>query len=163
MVESPFTRAWVGYEVGIASQLNLPVVVIEPEANSVSLPVPGATVYLQRPDSANEAVGGAWSTLVNTGGDLKPYAWEEGDGTFWGGVLTFLANASHSSGDSSGNFYSVECESGTCKARFFAPNDLHRNKRHPCPSCRAEVAHFNVRAMEYLQAEAEKRKATGQD
>ena len=150
MVRSKHTRAWVGYEVGIASERNLPVVVIEPEAKRVELPVPGATVYLQRPKTAVAATGTEWRVLCETGGDLKPHEWEESDGTFWGGILTFLGNAALSSGDSTGAFYSVGCENAHCRARFFAPQSLHTAKRHPCPSCRLEVAHWRVGLNEYL-------------
>ena len=72
MVERSHTRAWVGYEVGIACERGIPVVVIEPAATRVDLPVPGSTVYLQRPPLIGDATGREWTELIRNAGKLKP-------------------------------------------------------------------------------------------
>lgn len=149
MVERSHTRAWVGYEVGIACERGIPVVVIEPATTPVDLPVPGATVYLQRPALIGDATGQEWVELIRTGGKLEPYKWEEPETEKWGDkILTFLGNAALSSGDSTGAFYNVRCDFEGCRAGFFASASLHRSKRHPCPSCRREVVHWLLRFRE---------------
>ena len=143
MIERSHTRAWVWYEVGIACERGIPVVVIEPATTCVDLPAPGSTVYLQRPSLIGDATGREWAELIRNAGKLEPYTWEKPETQKWGDmILTFLGDAAKASKDSTGAFYNVRCDFEGCRAGFFASASLHTSKGHPCPSCRREVVHW---------------------
>jgi len=148
MLDRAHTRAWVGYEVGIASQLQLPVVVVEPTNTVVDLPVPGANLYLQRPATATEGLEPVWKVLAETAGHLSPAKEEERVGQFWPDLLAALYNFGMAERDESGLFHWVTCDFKGCRSRFFVPVDLYESKRHPCPSCRTENKSWHVDVME---------------
>jgi len=151
MVEKDHTRAWVGYEVGIAADRGLPVVVIEAEGSPVNLHVPGATHYIRRPKSVLDGLSPAWKHLVKTAGHLVESEWVAEAETFGGKLLEFLYNAATIDMDTSGLFKRVTCDHADCGARFYVPDELYGGSRLPCPSCRREVASARVKLAEFSE------------
>lgn len=144
-----YTRAWVGYEVGVASAAeSIPVVVVEPENSRIDIQVPGATHYVQRPTSAIGGLPKIWEFVAETACHLEPSKRAESDGTLGDNVLTFLYNASTADKDASGNFTRVTCKRDHCRATFWAPSRLYDSARLPCPSCRTPNASFMVGLQE---------------
>jgi hypothetical protein len=157
MVKSKHTRSWVGYEVGVASDLDRPIVVIEPAGRPVDLPVPGATVYLQRPPAVGAAKGQEWDVLLATAGNLRPYKVGEMPGG-WQGVVSFLGEMFRMGKDESGAYESVQCRYQHCRSGFFVPESLYHLSRLPCPVCRTPFASLTVLAQE-LSEQVEKESA----
>jgi hypothetical protein len=155
MAERRHTRAWVGYEVGIAAERGLPVVVIEPEGGHVNLPVPGATHYLRRPQSALGGLSPAWRHIAKTGGLLVDREWSADAETLGEKVLEFLYNAATADKDTSGLFTRAICEFKDCRSRFYVPDSLFGSDRVPCPSCRTEVASLRVQLAEMTEKAVE--------
>lgn len=146
------TRAWVGYEVGIATERNMPVVVVEPEGVKIDLPVPGATHYIRRPRNALDGLSAAWKHLAKTAGLLveSESSWDaETPGEK---ILEFLYNVATADFDTSGLFKRAKCEYTDCLSRFYVPDGLFGSARIPCPSCRTEVASFRVKMLELSKA-----------
>lgn len=146
------TRAWVGYEVGIATERGLPVVVVEPEGKDIYLPVPGATHYIRRRRSVLDGLSPAWKHLARTGGLLVERDWATDAETTGEKILEFLYNVAAAEMDTSGLFKRVTCEYPECRSRFYAPDSLFGAERIPCPSCRKEVASFRVKLTDLAQA-----------
>jgi hypothetical protein len=159
MLKIPHTRSWVGYEVGIAAELNLPVVVFEPKDSHVDLPVPGATHYLQRPASAAGLLGGAWKVVVETACHLEPTERMEFTEKWSDNILAFLYNASTGDLDSTGAFHRATCRYTDCRSRFYVPEELYQSESFPCPCCRTEVQSFRVGLMELSDKLAERANA----
>lgn len=154
---SDYTRAWVGYEVGIASERGLPVVVIEPRGRTVNLPVPGATHYLRRPLAAQESLGKEWIEVASTacsfsgpieqGPPIKGLTIprRKGDpapGEVVGYVrldtLDIIDNLPFmrlTEGD--GLFHRIVCPDARCRATFLVPDSIYGwDESYPCPTCR---------------------------
>ena len=160
MVKNPYTKAWVGYEVGIASERNLPVVVVDPESSPVDLPVPGSTVYLQRPDKATGGWSELWKVVAETACHLVPSNPEKFPGTFWGDFLALMYNMAVSDQDSTGQFHRIACGYEHCRSRFYVPETLYQLKPVPCPSCRKPTASTRVQLTEFaLKGIEEKKRA----
>lgn len=162
MVEQPHTRAWVGYEVGVAADLDLPVVVIEPEGTTVPLHLPGATHYIRRPKSVLDGLSPAWKHLAKTAGRLVDREWVAEAETLGEKIWEFLYNAATADMDTSGLFKRAVCDHPDCKSRFYVPDDLYGGTRIPCPICRRDVASFRVKLSELSEkalAEAERAEA----
>ncbi len=74
-MEKPYTRSWVGYEVGIASGLNKNVWVFEPawiKPDFVDVPVPFLTGYIQYPQKIDKKTIFPYISLVESAGTAIP-------------------------------------------------------------------------------------------
>lgn len=152
MLDRQHTRAWVGYEVGIASELQLPVIVVDPETAPVELPVPGATIYTQRPAGTTGTLDPIWKVLAETAGHLQPHADTEKVGEFWPDLLAALHDFGMAQRDSTELFHWVTCDFTSCQSRFFVPFALYEANRHPCPSCRTENKSWRVDMAEFIES-----------
>lgn len=173
------TRAWVGYEVGIASQLGQPVVVIEPENHRVDLPVPGATHYIQRPAEARENMSPLWKAVAASacsfsgpkiegdpldGSRPKRGAPKPGDVV---GYLDFdTMNGLNfppivDAVESMGIFTRIRCPERQCFAPFMVQTALLERDNFPCPSCRHDVTSLRAKALQALERRPDKTPPTG--
>lgn len=71
-MENPYTRSWVGYEVGVAAALGKNIWVFEPVEENVSVPVPYVTGYIQYPTTLDEKRVFPYHTLVKSAGVTIP-------------------------------------------------------------------------------------------
>lgn len=159
MAKRSHTRAWVGFEVGVAAMNNIPVVVIESEGVIVDLPVPGATHYIRRPGKLPKPIPPEWVKLLTTGGMLKEIELTNEATTLGGKLLEGLANIAASGYDVTRLFKKAVCEAANCRAAFWVPDSLFGAKRVPCPTCRYRNASFRVSLMEFserLQQQSDK-------
>jgi len=162
---SDYTRAWVGYEVGLAAERGLPVVVVEPRSQTVNLPVPGATHYLRRMDVAQENMSTEWQVVAKTAcatsgpilegerirglsppprrGDPKP-----GERVGYLKVDTLDAidfPPIYRAVEDQGVFHRAVCPSDRCGATFMLADSIWGwDESYPCPSCRHEIKNLNA-------------------
>jgi hypothetical protein len=153
---SNYTRAWVGFEVGVASERGISVVVIEPSDHPVNLPVPGATHYLRRPPVTEEDMNTEWKAVASSGCSLYADILQGEDipgltprRKWWGpkpsefvGRMKFdslrdldlppLVEAI----ESMGTFLRVVCGDPKCRATFLVARSGCRTRGFPCPTCR---------------------------
>jgi len=161
MVEKPHTRAWVGYEVGIAADRGIPVVVIEPEGTVVDLHVPGATHYIRRPHGVLDGLSPAWKHIAASAGDLVDSEPASGADAVGEKILEFLYNVANADKDSSGLFTRVRCDHADCRTPFYVPDGLYGAARIPCPSRRRTVASLRVKLVELSEQAAEEQRRRG--
>ena len=173
------TRAWVGYKVGIASQLGQPVVVIEPENHRVDLPVPGATHYIQRPADARENMTPLWKSVAASACSFSAPKTEGGplDGSRQkrgmpkpGDVVGYLDFDTMKGLDfpplvdaveSMGIFARIRCPERQCFAPFMVPIALLERGGFPCPSCRRDVTSLKAKALQALERRPDQAPPTG--
>jgi hypothetical protein len=158
MTKSDYTRSWIGFEVGIAAERNLPVVVIEPDVNpAVNLPVPGTTHYIRRPKTAASIGVPLWRTVAETA--CQPQEREElpYTGKLGPDILAGLANMFMDGVDGTGEFHRTTCHNDGCRSSFWVPMSLYTYGRFPCPVCRNDTASLVAQLTE-MALEAEKNK-----
>jgi len=179
VVHANHTRAWVGYEVGVASQLGQPVVVIEPEDHRVDLPVPGATHYIQRPATARENMTALWKSVAASACSFRGPKIEGGplDGSRQkrgmpkpGDVVGYLDFDTMKGLDlppvvdaieNLGIFARIRCPERQCFTPFMVPRALLERGGFPCPSCRREVASSKARAVQAIERRPDQGAPTG--
>lgn len=113
-----YTLAWVGYEVGLAKALKLPIYVFEKEDyNPVPIPIPGATAYFRRPTKIENRKDFPIDEIT------KSISVSKDELRFKNGP--------------SGILFAI-CPYQDCKAEYhFYP--LKKTKRFLCATCRREV------------------------
>lgn len=148
MQTNGFTRSWVGYEVGIAEERNIPIVVIEcAECKPVEVPVPGATAYLARTHRLKSSDTPPWSKLADTAAIPEPTPEQKSTGSIWIDLLAALAQGFQQIYDPT--FLSqTTCSNAECKAPFACYPTVFYTQI-PCPVCRTRTGNP---AMTILQA-----------
>lgn len=145
------TRAWVGFEVGIATAHDIPVVVVEPDGQQIDLPIPGATHYIRRPKELRMPLSPEWVKLLTTGGMLKESEPTSRETTLGGRILEALSNAAASGYDVTHLFKKAVCEAPNCRSPFWVPDSIFGSQRVPCPTCRHLNASFRVSLLELAE------------
>lgn len=140
LVARPWTRSWVGFEVGAAARKNLPVLVVEPPKGFVDFPVPGVTHYARRGTTATAIGDTFWAKVART--DFLPVEDKPWDATgegFWTRGAAFFYNLALKTRSVEGSFTQFQCSEETCRASYFVEDRLLYSPLH-CPSCRKETA-----------------------
>jgi hypothetical protein len=134
---STYTRSWVGFEVGIAAQCHIPIIVIEPEGRPpVELPIPGANIYLRRPKTLDKIYpGDLWDGLARTGGAAPVSEGIVRKGPFSDHIGKLHAQYNAGVGPKGPSFVKA-CSDERCHAQFLAWPLLRPREFFPCPVCR---------------------------
>jgi hypothetical protein len=147
-LNKPWTRSWIGYEVGIAAQLGLPIVVVEPEGpKPIPVPVPGTTHYAVRPRFPRRLPGTYWASVARTAciaPPKEPSAPSEG---IVDSILDAFAAAVDETFAVDSLFQKSTCRHKDCAAEFFTPKEVH-DRKFCCPVCRRETWGWTVDLME---------------
>jgi hypothetical protein len=140
MAERDHTRAWVGFEVGIAAHRAIPVVVVEPvDGAPFNLPIPGVTHYIRRPKTADRISKTAWADIARQSyAPVEDEPWDATGETAGTRFMAWLYNLSLTTRSVGGRFTIFSCTNGECRARYFVENVLLNDVFH-CPSCRRET------------------------
>jgi hypothetical protein len=134
---SAYTRSWVGFEVGVAAKCHIPIIVIESEESpGVEIPIPGANIYLRRPEVLTKIhPEDLWDGLARTGGASSIV-----DGVVRGGPFSeHLAklHTEHNTGvGPRGPSFRRACSNEDCHSQFLVWPIPYKG-RFPCPVCRA--------------------------
>ncbi|MDE1820848.1 MAG: hypothetical protein KGJ23_13670 [Euryarchaeota archaeon] len=130
----------MGFEVGAAAMLNLPVFVIEPSNHPVDFPVPGVTHYAQR-SAESDGIGTTFWASVATGSfDAKdPDHWDASNEDWWTKAAAFFYNLGQKYTSLNGRFERFTCPNDDCQSPYFIESGLS-SKAFPCPACRKGVA-----------------------
>jgi hypothetical protein len=163
MVARSHTRAWVGFEVGVAAHRAVPVIVVEPiEGAPFDLPVPGVTHYIRRAKTAEGIAKTAWADLAKESYDpVEDEPWDATGERAGTRFMAWLYNLSLTTRSVGGKFTIFVCTNGECRARYFVENSILSGVFH-CPSCRRQTATPMVgvqRDLEKLAEEASKAQA----
>ena len=138
-MRQPWTRGWIGYEVGIASQLGLPVVVVEPKHQApIDIPVPCTTHYILREKLPKNLMGTFWLVVSRTACIEPPPQPKEEPVGFWPNVADALLTVLAEDLVLDGYFQRSTCRHSDCRAEFFTPKEIHDGKFF-CPVCRRET------------------------
>ena len=139
LAKRPWTRSWVGFEVGAAAQRNLPILVVEPLSGFVDFPVPGVTHYARRPAKATALRETFWARVART--DFLPVEDEplEPAEGFWDRAGAFFYNLGLKTRSVEGSFTRFRCSNSSCRASYFVEDGL-LHSTFQCPSCRHETA-----------------------
>lgn len=140
MVDRPHTRAWVGFEVGVAAHRAIPVVAVEPKTDGpYNLPVPGVTHYIRRPKTAAGIGKTAWAGLATESYDpVEDEPWDATGEPAGTRFMAWLYNLSLTTRSVGGKFTIFACTHKECSARYFVENSILNEPFH-CPSCRQET------------------------
>lgn len=151
-METPWTRSWVGFEVGIAMQQGIPIVGVEPEhLIPVRVPVPGVTHYTIRPRRPIGLTKTFWSAVARTAciePQRPPKQPSEG---FWGPLFDFMEFITENEFAVEGLFQRSTCRHDDCKGEFFTPKEVHDSKFY-CPVCRRLTWGLTVQLMDLADA-----------
>lgn len=138
-MNNPHTISWLGFEIGLATQQGLPIVVIEPDYRApIPIPVPSTTHYTLRPKLPRSLSGTIWAAIGRTA-CIEPAALpktpREG---FWGGLADFLEFVAEKTFAVEGRFQRAQCRHEDCRAEFFVPT-LMIQEKYFCPVCRRKT------------------------
>lgn len=140
MASRPWTRSWIGFEVGVAAHRGLPVLVVEPASGFVDYPVPGVTHYARRQAKATGIESSFWAKVARA--DFKPVEdepWDASGEGLWTRGAAWFYNLGLKTRSVEGAFTQFRCPEDTCRASYFVEESMLASSLK-CPSCRREVA-----------------------
>ena len=147
----PRTLQWVGYEVGIAAERGLPIVVIEPKDDApIQIPVPGTTHYALRPRQAEDLDRTFWTAVARTACIDPPFE-SKSVGT---GIFSMISDAltaiSEKTFSVEGRFQLSNCNNSHCESAFFTPKAMH-DEEFFCPVCRTPTLSLTGQMYRYAE------------
>lgn len=115
-METPHTRIWIGYEVGLAAALEKKVWIFEPENQNIDVPVPFVTGYIKYNSQPKTKQMYPFHTLVENAGLKIPR-------------LQFDPRKEHK------HLSKTHCYHQSCLSEFYAILD----KDFKCPICKKDL------------------------
>lgn len=147
---SKHTRSWVGFEVGIAAQRGLPILVVERPDEDTDFPVPGVTHYARRLKVATSLDKTSWAAIARTDfAPVEPEEWDASGEGFLTKAAAFFYNLGLKTQSVEGKFSSFTCNHRECRANYFVEEGILGGKFR-CPSCRSDTGAPSVLLQEGL-------------